>query len=238
MSDESAAPEGANRPRIAAKPKAPPKRSWWIDKSHVMHCFSSSANDCLIWPLVELPEASGFYDPELGRGTQHINRVLHALAEHRRGSEQLAVIVVQGRPLLVWTHPSGVGPDEGATIGPDDDPDTIGQALGLKLAKGALKREYVLSDHLAVCSKGKTNSCVVDKFWESVEPAGSFYDAELARATKEANAILDGLREAKPPGKELSFIVVESALLLMWTQPAIGPADEPHVIRHALGLKD
>jgi hypothetical protein len=36
----------------------------------------------------------------------------------------------------------------------------------------------------------------------------------------------------------MSFISVENALLLVWTERGIGPGDEPHLSRQALGLKD
>ena len=212
------------------------KRSWWIDKHHVLHCFSSPANDCCVISLVDLPEVSGFYDPELGRATQEINGVFAALAKRKRQGRELAVIVVEGRPLLAWTQPSRVGPDEDGAIGPDDDPDTIRQALRLKGA-AAEKRSYVVSDHRACCYKSPAGDCVVSKFGESVEAPGSFYDPDVARSTKEANGILDKLREAKDSDSELSFILVERALLLIWTQPGIGPDSEPRLIRQALGLR-
>jgi hypothetical protein len=194
-------------------------------------------DDCRVTTLVDLPEVSGFYDPGLGRATQEINGVFAALAERKRQGRQLAVIVVEGRPLLAWTQPSRVGPDEDGAIGADDDPDAIRQALRLKGAAG-VKRSYNVTDYQALCFGSPKADCVVDKFWETVETTGSFYDADLARATTEVNETLGKLREAKDPHRELSFIVVENALLLLWTQPAIGSYDKPHVIRQALGLTD
>lgn len=215
---------------------ATPKRSWWIDKKHVLHCFSSPANDCLVHSLVDLPEVSGFYDPELGRATQEINGVFAALAGRKGQGRELAVIVLEGRPLLAWTQPSRVGRDEDGAIGPDDDPDTIRQALRLTGAK-AVKRTWAVHGNDAACWADPANNCVVSKFGELVEPPGSFYDADVARATREVNGILDKLREAKDPDRELSFIVVESALLLIWTRPGIGPNSEPRLIREAFGLR-
>jgi hypothetical protein len=227
MSDEPAATEGAKKP--------PPKRSWTKDHG-VVRCFSSPAGDCLVWTLVDLPEVSDFYDPELGRGTQEMNRVFHAHAEARRGME-LAVIVVLGGPMLVWIQPGKGGPNEDGAVGPNDDPETIRQAFGLTATKGAKKLDYTMTGpHEVVCFTSNVSKCVVSKFWEPVGTTGSFYDADLARATREANAILDGLRAATGPRRELSFIVVGNALLLIWTHPGIGSGDEPHVIRQALGL--
>jgi hypothetical protein len=236
MPDEPSAAEGGNAHPAAAVAK----RSWWIDKHHVLHCFSSPAGDCRVTSLVDLPEVSGFYDPVLDRGTHQINGIFAALAGRKRAGLEPAVIVVDGRPLLAWTQPSTAGPDADGAIGPDDDPDAIRQALRLKPAKGAAghKRSWIMVDHKVWCYASPAGDCVVSRFWESVEAAGSFYDADLERATREANTILDELREAKGRRSELSFILVENALLLVWTQPGVGPDSDPHVIRQALGLTD
>lgn len=217
------------------------KRSWWIDKRHVLHCYSSSKADCRVTSLVDLPEVSDFYDPELGRATEQINRIFHALAERRRPYVEQSVIVVDGRPLLAWTQPRRVCPDEDGVIGPDHDPDTIRQALRLKPGKGGTghRRSWIMVSQKVWCYANPAGNCVVGRFWEPVDEEGSFHDADLAGATKEINAILDALGEVQDRRGELSFILVENALLLMRTEPAmVGPDDEPQLIRHALGLKD
>ena len=217
------------------------KRSWWIDKRHVLHCYSSSRADCRVTTLVDLPEVSGFYDPELGRATTEINRHLHALAKGKPRGKEPSVIVVEGGPLLAWTEPSKVGPDEDGAIGPDDHPGTIRKALRLKAKRaGGHKRSWVMLDHKVWCYASPAGDCVVSKFWESLDATeGSFHDPYLAEVTREVNAILDKLREAKGSDRGLSLISVENGLLLMWTEPGgIGPGDEPHIIQQHLGLKD
>jgi hypothetical protein len=189
--------------------------------------------------LVDLPEISDFYDPELRRATEQINRLFQALAERRPPGMEPSVIIVEGRPLLAWTQPSSDGPNEDGAIGPDDDPDTIRRALRLKSEKPAHKRSWVIIVRKIWCYASPAGDCVVAKFWDTLDVvARSFHDPDLAGATMQVNAILDKLREAKDPRSELSFILVENALLLVRTEPAIGPGAEPHVIRQALGMKD
>lgn len=209
------------------------KRSWWIDKKHILHCYASSKNDCFSSALLDLPEIAGFYDPDLGYATQQINRILSALANRARPGLKLSVIAVGGGPLLAWTQPSKAGPDEG-TIGPDDDPATIRQALRVKPGGGGKKRTYVIDPKtkIAICFESSAADCVRSLFWNSVDTAA---EADLQDATRKVNAVLDGLRHTKGRG-ELSFVVVDSALLLLWTQPGIGSDAEPDVIRHVLGL--
>jgi hypothetical protein len=215
------------------------KRSWWIDKKHVLHCYSSPQADCRSASLLDLPEVSDFYDPELGRATDQINRHLHALAERKPGGKEPSVIVVEGRPLLAWTQPSKVGPDEDGAISPDDHPDTIRKALRLKrMAAAGHKRSWIMVGHKVWCYASPKGDCIVSGFSEPDATEGSFYDPDLAKVTREVNAILDRLREAKGSRRGLAFILVENALLLTWTESGIGPDDEPQVIRQNLGLKD
>ena len=126
------------------------------------------------------------------------------------------MIVVEGRPFLAWTQPNKGSPDdEDGAVGPDDDPDTIREALGLRPVTGAKghKRACVMVDSKVWCYASPSATCVVGKFWESLEAAPeSFHDADLAGATMQVNAILDRLREAKQPGSALSFLLVENAL--------------------------
>ncbi len=224
-----------------AQAAAMAKRSWWIDKHHVLHCYSSSRADCRVTSLVDLPEISDFYDPELGRATEEINRVFAGLAERRRPYVEPSVIVVERRPLLAWTLPSRVGPDEDGAVGPSHDPDTIRQALRLKAGKGGTghRRSWIMVDKKVWCYANPAGNCVVSRFWEPDAEEGSFHDADLAAATKEINATLDAIRAIKDRRGEPSFVSVDDALLLVRTEPAtVGPDDEPHLIRRALGVSD
>jgi len=65
-----------------------------------------------------------------------------------------------------------------------------------------------------------------------------FHDAELARCTKEINAILAKVRKGnKDPNRELAFLRVPDGLFLAWTQHAIGSEDDATEINRVLGIK-
>jgi hypothetical protein len=67
--------------RMAAPTKKPaPKRSWWYDKKHVVHCYPSPRDDCH-YHIVAVPPTSDIYDAELGRATKRINGILEELAD-------------------------------------------------------------------------------------------------------------------------------------------------------------
>lgn len=71
------------------------------------------------------------------------------------------------------------------------------------------------------------------------------HDAELARATKRINGILEELTQQSPPGRRPSLIIVDSRPFLAWTQPsrggpretgALGPDAKPATLAQALQL--
>jgi hypothetical protein len=106
-------------------PPTKPKPSWWIDKKYIAHCYRNSAGDCLVIPLWEVGGA--FYDARLAHATKEIDDILGELNDDKDPNKELSFIKVENRLLLVWT--------ETGTIGPDDNPDIIKQALGLKEEK-------------------------------------------------------------------------------------------------------
>ena len=105
-------------------------------------------------------------------------------------------------------------------------------------------------------SKGKTYSWILDPLdgmlyfesdysyqtltglWEVTE-LSTFHDAELAKATKEINAILKRAEESnKDPERKLSFIRFHNQHFLVWARyGAVGPSDEPETIIRKLKLK-
>jgi hypothetical protein len=222
-----------------AAPKPAPKRSWWMDKKHVVHCYTSPRDDCL-YHVVAVPPTSGFYDAKLAQATDQISGILDGLSGQERPDMNPSVIVANGAPFLAWTQPSRVGPDEDGAITPDDDPDTIRRALGLKMESAARKkpkpRAYIIHSGTVVsCYPSDTRGCVISKFWESLDVKdGSFHDDDMADATLKLNKILDGVS----PDRNPSFLAIGGALALVWTEPGVGPEEDPEVIWRALGLND
>ena len=88
------------------------------------------------------------------------------------------------------------------------------------------------------CFVSESNKCTVSGLWE-VNALTGFHDAELAKATKEINAILSKIEKGnKDPERELSFIQVQNRHFLVWTRSgAIGPDDDDKTIRKMLRLK-
>ncbi|WP_211882874.1 hypothetical protein [Pseudarthrobacter albicanus] len=224
----------------------PAKRSWWIDKGHKVHCYANPAGDCHVTSLADSmeAEATSFYDADLARTTGEINNILTGVRGAKPSGRDLCFIVVENRPFLVWTEPGSTGPDESGAIRPDDDPQTVRRALGLKQEKPAHphKRSWLMGPtHIIYCYANPAADCIVTSLWEpSVGmETKSFYDANLDSATKEINRILAGIKEKKQPGRDLSFIVVENRLFLVWTEPgAVGPNNDPQTVREALRLKE
>jgi hypothetical protein len=74
--------------------------------------------------------------------------------------------------------------------------------------------------------------------WEADELT-DFHDAELARATREINAIVDRIQKNnKDPERNLSFIQFKNRHLLVWaTYGAVTPYDDDATIIKALKLK-
>jgi hypothetical protein len=101
------------------------------------------------------------------------------------------------------------------------------------------KRSWVITPDTKVvrCYKSPAADCIVTSLWEAEETA--FYDADLARATKEINHIVTNLKNKKDPDRELCFLEVEDRLLLTWTEHGtIGPDDDLNTIKKALRLKE
>lgn len=102
------------------------------------------------------------------------------------------------------------------------------------------KKKYSWSwkDGKMNCCTSETSTCNVSKLWE-VAGLTQFHDAELQKATKEINAILDGVSKAnRDRGRHLSFVQIEDRHLLAWiTEGIVGPDDDDRAIHKALRLK-
>src|SRR5579871_2230086 len=82
-----------------------------------------------------------------------------------------------------------------------------------------------------------SNQCVAN-LWEATEPT-DFHDANLAKATKQINAILSEIEKRnRNPKRKLSIIQVENRHLLVWAAyGALGPDDKAKAVIKALRLK-
>lgn len=100
------------------------------------------------------------------------------------------------------------------------------------------KRTWVLTPHGMSCFQAPESYQTVKNLWEVTELA-PFHDAELAKATKEINAIFSGLEKSnKDQTRTLSFVRFQSRLFLVWARyGAVGPWDDEETIIKELKLK-
>lgn len=96
---------------------------------------------------------------------------------------------------------------------------------------------WVMEGKHVTCAAGPGSQDLVS-LWEA-EELTEFHDAELARATKAVNAILEKIQKNdQDPSRTLSFIEFQSRHLLVWaTYGAITPYDDDSAIIKALKLK-
>jgi len=107
-------------------------------------------------------------------------------------------------------------------------------------AEGNDKKTYAWSfkDGKVNCCESKTNTCNVSKLWE-VAALSTMHDTELQRATKEINAVLEGVRRTnRDSSRDLHFIQIEDRHLLAWVHSdLVGPLNDDQVISNMLRLK-
>ena len=87
------------------------------------------------------------------------------------------------------------------------------------------------------CAKGAGGQTVVN-LWEA-EELTEFHDADLARATKEINAIVERIeKNNKDPERKVSLIEFQGRHLMVWANyGAVTPYDDDDTIIKALKLK-
>src|SRR5918999_883882 len=95
---------------------------------------------------------------------------------------------------------------------------------------------WVLDKDGVLCYSGGSGQTVA-RLWEADSLSG-FHDEELAKATKEINAILERVaRSQASEDAELSFIEFQDRHMLVWARyGAVSPYDDDDVIAEALGL--
>jgi hypothetical protein len=96
---------------------------------------------------------------------------------------------------------------------------------------------WIKKNEHVTCAKGPGGQTVVS-LWEA-EELTEFHDTELARATKEINAIVDRIqRSNKDPQRTLSLIEFQGRHLMVWANyGAVTPYDDDETIIKALKLK-
>ena len=102
----------------------------------------------------------------------------------------------------------------------------------------AAKKTWFFKDGKMHCCTSETSTCTVSKLWE-VSQLTSFHDAELQRATKEINGILDDIKKRnRGMDRELCFIQVRDRHFLVWSNEGlVTPADDDRTVRKMLRLK-
>jgi hypothetical protein len=100
------------------------------------------------------------------------------------------------------------------------------------------KYSWSYKDGRMHCCTSETSTCTVSKLWE-VAQLTSFHDAKLQEATKEINAILEGVRKGRRDEKrELCLIQIEDRHFLVWSEEGfVGPHDDDKTVRKMLRLK-
>lgn len=88
------------------------------------------------------------------------------------------------------------------------------------------------------CFADPQDNCSISPLWETTRPS-EFHDSDLAKATKEINAIINRIdRSNKDKERELCFIKVQDRLMLVWAfHGVVKPSDEGAIIARALNLK-
>jgi hypothetical protein len=96
---------------------------------------------------------------------------------------------------------------------------------------------WIKKNNHVTCAKGAGGQTVAG-LWEA-EELTDFHDAELARATKEINAIVEKIeKNNKEPKRKLSLIEFQGRHLMVWAEyGAVTPYDDDETIIKALKLK-
>jgi hypothetical protein len=100
------------------------------------------------------------------------------------------------------------------------------------------KYSWTRTGNKVTCSKNSAGGQTVLKLWEASE-LSSFHDAELAKATKEINAILAEVEKGNTDrNRTPSFIRFQNRHFMIWsTYDVVGPEDDEATIIKALKLK-
>jgi len=96
---------------------------------------------------------------------------------------------------------------------------------------------YIIKGRHVTCSSGPGAQTVMG-LWEA-EELSDFHDADLARATKEINAIVDRVEKSNEnPKRTLSLIRFQNRHLMVWAHyDSVTPYDDEDTIIEALKLR-
>ena len=97
---------------------------------------------------------------------------------------------------------------------------------------------WIMSGNYVYCYKSPWGGQDDAKLWEAAE-LSDFHGAELAKATREINAILARLeKNNRKADRKLSFVAFQNRHLLVWARyGVVGPFDDQATIIKALKLK-
>ncbi|HEY2457811.1 MAG TPA: hypothetical protein VGI13_10950 [Candidatus Acidoferrum sp.] len=107
------------------------------------------------------------------------------------------------------------------------------------ISGGFSKFTWILSPEFGVlCYPYHVAEQTLTNLWET-EELTEFHDAELAKATKEVNAILSRVeKNNKNPERKLSFVLFQNQHLLVWAgYGTVGPDDNDKTLEETLKLK-
>jgi hypothetical protein len=242
------------------KPKPKPKQyDYFFPSPTKVVCFASNVSRCTVAAALLEAEDSEFHDVDLRNATAEINSILSRVEQRNADrARHLCFIDVEGRLMLVWTHP-------GEAIGGADDARDIAKALKIKrhwlsggvgragpagvtnaeehsmakpkpTPKPPPKRTWKNVKGKVHCYPHKDDDCTVVGLWQA--GSSDFHDAPLQAATAQINKILSRVeQENEDPSRRLSFIKVDSRLMLVWTHPGGIGSSETHNAKLAQRLK-
>ena len=111
-------------------------------------------------------------------------------------------------------------------------------AKARRIPKKPPKYSWIESADGVVCYRNPSGFQTLTGLWE-VGALTAFHDSEMAKATKEINAILSRVEQSnRDPKRNLSWVQFQNRHLLVWASyDVIGPDDDDATIIKALRLK-
>ena len=111
-------------------------------------------------------------------------------------------------------------------------------AKARRIPKKPPKYSWIESADGVVCYRNPSGFQTLTGLWE-VGALTAFHDSEMAKATKEINAILSRVEQSnRDPKRNLSWVQFQNRKFLVWaTYGGVGADDDEATIVKSLGLK-
>jgi len=111
-------------------------------------------------------------------------------------------------------------------------------AKARRIPKKPPKYSWIESADGVVCYRNPSGFQTLTGLWE-VGALTAFHDSEMAKATKEINAILSRVEQSnRDPKRNLSWVQFQNRNFLVWaTYGVVGAYDDEATIVKSLGLK-